>query len=324
MTEARILTKVDDIRREEAAAWFSAQRRGAMSFEERARFDEWCTDRQNQAALDAIHELWDELSALKTATAPPSRSRKKLPLALAACLAVALAAGVILLSANEYIFAPSERTAIGEQRLTTLPDGSVVNLNVDSRIDYRVGKSRRDIRLDDGEALFFVHRDASRPFTVRAGGFEVRALGTAFNMRRRDGGLQIAVLEGSVSVQTLTGPRSGSELARLTAGQKISLVESGSAGLERPPELQSAPVQAMAEWRLRTVTYEDTPIREIVEDLNRFFQRPLKVSDPNVARRRVTLRLQVEDRERTLQTLSALLGVKISNAGDADAITGTT
>jgi transmembrane sensor len=326
--ESRILSQPDANRRDEAAKWFSAQRRGAMSFEERTQFDAWRADGQNQTALDSMHELWGELSGLKGVPAPAVQRRRTFPLALAASLVIAVAGAALLFSSGLF-FRPSVRTAVGEQRVTTLPDGSVVNLNVATRLEYRVGADRRDVTLADGEALFFVHKDTSRPFTVRAGDYEVRALGTAFNVRERDSALQIAVLEGSVSVQPLAGSHSGAELVRLTAGQKVSLPEGARGDAERqaylhPPAVEQVPVQEMAEWRLRTVTYEDASIAEIVADLNRFFPRRLEVSDPNLARRRVTLRLQVADRERTLQTLSALLGVRIRNDRDADAITDAT
>lgn len=52
-------------RREAAAAWFAVQRRAVMSIEEREAFDGWRVDPQNLAALNAMHELWGEMAALK-------------------------------------------------------------------------------------------------------------------------------------------------------------------------------------------------------------------------------------------------------------------
>jgi ferric-dicitrate binding protein FerR (iron transport regulator) len=42
------------------------------------------------------------------------------------------------------------------------------------------------------------------------------------------------------------------------------------------------------------------------------------VDEPDLAARRVTLRLQVEDRERTLKTLGALLGARVERGPQAD------
>lgn len=69
------------------------------------------------------------------------------------------------------------------------------------------------------------------------------------------------------------------------------------------------------------MSYEDASLAEVVEDLNRFFARPVRVDDPALAARRVTLRLQVDERENTLRTLSALLGLRVARGDQADRLT---
>jgi transmembrane sensor len=288
-----------------------------MSIEERARFDAWRVDPRNQAALDSMHQLWGEVRGLKESGAllrPKARRGPSRALA-AAVAAVAIGVGGFFMIEGGMI-ARSASTGVGEQRAAALPDGSVVDLNVVTRISYQVSARRREVKLQDGEALFFVHKDTAHPFLVRVGDYEVRAVGTAFNVRRRDGVVQVSVLNGVVSVKALSGASSGREVARLGAGQKLSLAEAGPAR----PLVQAEPVQTIAEWRLRTVTYDDAPVSEVVADLNRFFPRPLAVAGDGLGRRRVTLRLQVEDRQRTVQTLSALLGARVQAGEDADVI----
>ena len=80
----------------------------------------------------------------------------------------------------------------------------------------------------------------------------------------------------------------------------------------------AAPIQSIAEWRLRVVDYEDTSVGAVVQDLNRFFDRPIVLGDQALAGRRVTLRLQVEDRERTVQTLAKLLGAQVRRGDGED------
>lgn len=312
------MSRWDDIRRAEAAEWFAVQRRGALTLEEQARFDAWRSERANQSALDSMHQLWGETSALKGvlvnggSSAP--RRRANLGAALAAGLALTVAGGLLAVRGLDPWRA--QRTDVGELAAKTLPDGSVVNMNVVTRLDYRMKAERREVRLKEGEALFMVHKDAARPFFVTAGDYKVRAVGTAFNVRRRDGDVQVAVSEGVVSVTATSGPMSGREIARLHAGQKIDLA--AATATAEPVKVSATPVQSVAEWRLRTVSYEDASVAQVVEDLNRFFPRPLEVDDPILAARRVTLRLQVGDRQRTLDTLSGLLGVRISPTAQSD------
>lgn len=306
--------KLDDITREEAAAWFAALRRGPMPVEERAAFDAWRADPRKQAALDSLHELWGEVSAIRELGVTAPRPRPAF-----ARLAAGVAAAVVLAGGGA-IFALNPpgghtlRTQVGEQRIENLPDGSVLGLNVVTKASYRVTASRREVRLADGEAVFFVKKDAARPFVVRAGDYEIRAVGTAFNVRCRDDLVDVAVMDGSVLVRALTGPNAGREIARLPAGQRLRLGEAG--------QLIATPIaiepRNVAEWRLRIVGYEDASVATVIEDLNRFYERPIEIADAELASRRITLRLQVEDRERTLRTLGDLIGADIEREADAD------
>lgn len=300
--------KLDDKIREEAAAWFSALRRGPMSIEERDEFDRWRADRAHQAALNHMHELWGEVSAIRelgvTAPQPKSRPRRWAEAAVPALMAAVLAGGAAV-----YLNLPDRVTTdVGEQRTATLEDGSVVGLNVVTRVAYDMKPDVRQVKLEDGEAVFFVKKDPDRPFLVTAGDYEIRAVGTAFNVRRRDGQVDVAVAEGVVAVKALSGPRAGQEIATLAAGRRIRL---GSA--EQLPKDHAAPIpiESVAEWRMRVVSYEDATVGAVIEDLNRFFERPLAVTDPALASRRVTLRLQVQDRERTIHELGDLLGADV-------------
>lgn len=315
------MPRLSDNLREEAAAWFSVQRRGPMSLDERARFDEWRADRQNQAALDAMHQLWGETSALKTldvrALHPPRERMRHVGQAVAAVLALAVAGAAFWSMSGGDVLAQRAQTDIGEQRTATFSDGSVVTLNVVTRIDYRMAPDRRQVWMKDGEAIFFVHKDPDRPFLVHAGPSEIRAVGTAFNVRRRDGVTEVAVLNGIVSVTTSRRPGAAPQVVRLVAGQKL-LVEDDTR--QAAPAVKTAAPQTIAEWRLRTVTYEDATLADVVKDVNRFYPRKLEVEDPALANRRVTLRLQVEDRQQTLETLGALLGARLRDRGETDAL----
>lgn len=297
--------RVDEGTRDEAAAWFAALRRGPMTLDERAAFDAWRSDPKNQAALAGMHELWGEMSALRdlgVAAPTPARPVRRWAAIAASVAVLAGVAGVGVFNP----FGHTIRTHVGEQRTASLSDGSVIGLNVATKVSYDVTNDRRFARMDDGEAVFFVKKDA-RPFVVRAGDYQIRAAG-AFNVRCRDGDLDVAVTDGVLTIADLHGRK----VADLSAGQRLRL------GPDGKPLVTSVPVSSVAEWRLRIVGYEDATVGEVVEDLNRFYDRPIEVDEPDLAARRVTLRLQVEDRERTLKTLGALLGARVERGPQAD------
>jgi transmembrane sensor len=309
--------KMPSDRREAAAAWLAAQRRVVMSIEERAAFEAWREDPENLKALNAMQALWDDMAILK-GEAPPlaipvrrvADRRRPAALAAAAGLIVVSLGALSLYASGPLAFARSATTGIGEQKSTTLPDGSVVSLNVATRLEYRMHPDSRDVRLREGQALFVVEKDKTRPFLVRAGDYEVRAVGTAFDVQVRNGDTQVAVQEGVVAVVSLRGSRAGQEVARLKAGEKVDL-RGTTAPAAAQPQIQTVAVQDVAEWRLRTLAYADAPLSEVVSDLNRYFPDPIVIGDPSIADRRVTLRLQISDRSTTLKTLDALLGEDI-------------
>jgi len=295
----------DERARDEAGQWFAVMRRGATTLEERKAFDRWRADPTNQRALDAMHELWGELAVLKTRpvqpVAPPAPSRRAFMVAASVTAIVAVGTGSVFLPR---LIKTEVRTGIGEQQTRALPDGSVMAVNVDSRLQYDFDDRRR-ITMDDGEAVFYVRKDPNRPFIVTAGPYDVRAVGTAFNVRRRGDGTEVAVSEGVVAI---IDRDSGRELMRLRAGEMSILPP--APGLTRAA-IVPVPVENVAQWRMQVLEYDDVPVHVLIAELNRFYDRPLRIAGTALADRRITVRLRVEDRDRTLQTVSELLDARV-------------
>ena len=304
----------DERAREEAGQWFAIMRRGATTLEERKAFDRWRADPTNQRALDSMHELWGELAVLKTRpirpVAQPTPGRRAFMVAASVTALVAVGTGAFLMPR---VIRTEVRTGIGEQQTRALPDGSVMAVNVDSRLQYDFD-ARRQITMDDGEAAFYVRSDPDRPFIVTAGAYDVRAVGTAFNVRRRGGAMEVAVSEGVVAI---IDRGSGLELMRLRAGEKSVLPpESGKArGLVVPVSVES-----VAQWRMRVLEYDDVPVQVLIAELNRFYDRPLRIAGAALAERRITVRLSVEDRDRTLQTVTELLDARVEPGSGFDTL----
>src|SRR5262245_35342142 len=74
-----------------------------------------------------------------------------------------------------------------------LPDGTTVEMNRDTSLVVQFSASERRILLVQGEAQFHVAKDSGRPFIVRAGGVDVRAVGTAFNVKVAGSNIEVLV-----------------------------------------------------------------------------------------------------------------------------------
>jgi transmembrane sensor len=245
-----------------------------------------------------------------------------------------LAAGVLVLIAGVLwyeLFGPgaweSYETQVGEQRIVSLADGSVIYVNTDSRIDVRYSDTARDVRLRDGEALFAVEHDARRPFKVHIGNTIVRAVGTQFNVYRRAAGTKVAVVEGVVQVSqsggesasTATAPaaqgatvRSSRSAERLAAGQGLSLGDDGA--LKKPVTVNVAQVTA---WRQRRLVFEWQTLEEIATEFNHYNRAPrIRVEGDEVRTRRYTAVFDVDNPQALLRFLSKDDHLEFAAEGD--------
>lgn len=97
-----------------------------------------------------------------------------------------------------------QRTAIGEQKTLTLPDGTHLLINTNSSLNIAFNTNERRINLISGEVLITTARDPSpthRPFIVHTRDGVARALGTRFSVRVDAPLTRLAVLEGAVEIR---------------------------------------------------------------------------------------------------------------------------
>jgi len=128
-------------------------------------------------------------------------SRRRGPRAAALAASIAIACVIATLAAWLAVqWHSTYSTDIGERRSITLEDGSTIDLNARSKVRVKFSKGERDVELLEGQALFGVAHDVTRPFVVSAGNTAVRAVGTQFDVYRKRSGTTVTVVEGRVAV----------------------------------------------------------------------------------------------------------------------------
>lgn len=146
----------------------------------------------NGAAYEQSFErLMQSMPAASSAAAPKKGRIARLAASWRRMAAVAAVCGVVLglgalgarlfLKPENGVFVVTGEDSKGR---FVLPDGTQVWLNYDSRLYYpeSFDGNLRSVRLE-GEALFNVVRDASKPFRVRTSLMEVEVLGTVFDLK---------------------------------------------------------------------------------------------------------------------------------------------
>lgn len=104
---------------------------------------------------------------------------------------------------------PNQVATSSSKTRITLPDGTSVVLNKNSKIAYNkdFGQGKREITLT-GEAYFDVARNESVPLVVSAGPVRITVLGTAFNVRAytADSTIETSLIRGSIEVSSSNDP----------------------------------------------------------------------------------------------------------------------
>lgn len=93
-------------------------------------------------------------------------------------------------------------TSSTQKRRATLPDGTLVWLNVNSKLSYHTtfNDQQREVWLT-GEAYFVVKHNAKRPFVVHTADLTVKDLGTEFNLKAYPNRkIETSLIQGSIAI----------------------------------------------------------------------------------------------------------------------------
>lgn len=260
---------------------------------------------QSSAASRAVVSL----DAPAAGHAPPERNWKASARWIAAVAAVAVVAVVVVAAAQlepirQLTGSERHRTEVGEQRSLTLADGSEVQLNVLSRLSARINESVRDVRIEDGEALFRIAKNPRLPFRVRTPQATIEAKGTQFNVHVKDGETVVSLLEGLVEVRS-TAP--GVAPVRLEPGQEVAF-GTRDARLATP---HSADLATALAWTQRRLVFENATLSEVVGEFNRYSRQPLLIGDPALRNVRVTASFDAANVSKFADALASAGGLKV-------------
>ncbi len=313
--------RISDRVRHEAAVWIARLHAPDRTAEVEDGLRRWLGESQvHRHAFELANELWDTAGRIPDQAVPrvmrwpaeaslrlhPVRTpRRRLPVWVAAAAMLMVAVGVMGWLQQDRVV----RTGVGEQRTVTLEDGSRVSLNTATRLSLHFDAGVRRVRLQSGEALFEVARDAGRPFVVEAADRQVRALGTAFIVRRDAGRLAVTLMEGKVEVAPLRAA-SDSAVARLprtqsgersqtpdtvqvladtaaavilAPGERLLLADAATRATVDQPRLE--PLMA---WQRGLVALDYTPLSEAVAEMNRYSEIELVVAGTHTGEAKVS------------------------------------
>jgi transmembrane sensor len=259
---------------QEAADWF-ARIRAPDAEASRDAFLRWYDSAGNAAAYDRHAQAWDQAKFLANTHTARSRNlanaarrpRRSWLLAAAAIAGIVAAATAMVAGG----IAPRDATGVSQHavlqrdvrdapRTVDLADGSRVVLDRGARLEVAFSAARRDLRLLAGRARFEVAHDG-RPFVVAAGGGQVIARGTIFDVAVTPDVVVVALIRGAVDVRSAE-PGSGPKARRLAAGQRVVVRRTG---IDQPAPIAPGDVQ----WTRDMIVFDDAGLAQALAAFNR-------------------------------------------------------
>jgi len=203
-----------------------------------------------------------------------------------------------------------------EQRL--LEDGSRVELNTNARIEIAYTSDRREVTLHSGEALFRVEKDPQRPFIVRSGALEVRAVGTAFAVQRTGANATVLVTEGRVGV---THSSENHDKERTSSSSVPVLVDAGnlliiapaaqSVSVAAPQAVSQDVINRRLAWTRPRLLLDETELAEAISALNEENSTHIQINDSALAGLRLTGTFFADDPEGFVRLLESFYRVAV-------------
>lgn len=279
------VTQPSDEARAEAAVWIARLHDEQRSATLDARVHAWLEESEaHRQAFDRITRVWEctaglDLHARFTGRVVGDR-RWKPRHSVITLLAVFLFGAAVM--TTRLWRGNSVVTEVGQQQVRLLPDGTRLMLNTDSRVEVNYDRDARRVRLVHGEAWFDVSKRPTWPFIVNVEGREIRALGTSFVVRHDDiQGLSVTLVEGRVSISTSPGGSTSQPTETLAPGQRISFSHNLAPVIDQPE------IGRVTAWERGRVEFEDTPLGDAAEEMNRYSTTHIIIADPGIARSRI-------------------------------------
>lgn len=308
--------EIDDID-QAAARWHLGQADDAMNWD---GFTAWLeADPRHRRAYDSIALLDARIAAAQpilrqivpAEVAEPVRRATRWGWGVAAAAVAAAAVAAIGLGITQFPAKRQDQAEIayrapaGQGRTVRLADGSTAALAPGSVL--RAGSSRGTPLALEGSAFFDVRHDPAHPLVVQAGGYEIRDVGTRFEVMSGGGMLRVAVAEGRVAIRS---PHVAGEVA-LAAGKVLTAY-----GDDGTVEVRAARTTATGTWRGGRLVYDDVPLGLVVADIARYGGVPVEI-DPGVARRRFSGVIAPGKPEAMVAALAQLTGLDVRTDGNA-------
>ena len=308
---------------EVAARWLLRGEEASWSSEDQIELDRWLnSSMEHKVAFWRLEHGWrraDRLAALKPLSPGPAPGRRRLWRTSAAAVPLAACLTLCILIASRVDFARHKTyvTEIGAREIVSLADGTQIEMNSGTTLRAAVKGPVREVWLDQGEVYFEVVHDPARPFVVHVGSRTLTDLGTKFSVRRNNAHLEVVVVSGRVQLDNQAGA-SSSVPVTLARGD-IATVE-GASTFVVPSSIDR--IDDLLSWRHGLLVFDQSTLADAASEFNRYSRKKLLITDPTIARMRISGRFESSNVEAFTRLLRQAYGLHVADEGAVVKISG--
>ncbi|HEY5747732.1 MAG TPA: FecR domain-containing protein [Chryseolinea sp.] len=203
-------------------------------------------------------------------------------------------------------------TTQGRVQHVDLPDQSVATVFRNSKLSYAAdfNSHHREVSLLEGEVFFNVTHDRKHPFIIHTAVADIKVIGTAFNVTLKGDAVEVSVKEGKVQVYTKTDS---------------TFLEAGVTGVAQKAGLiQTEDSVNSNTWGYAThrFVFKDTPLREVIRDLEKAYPYTIQVSDQAINNCRLTATFENDSAENLLNLMAESLNLSVTSSGGVYTLEG--
>ena len=216
-------------------------------------------------------------------------------LAAAAVIALVAGAGWWIVAGRVHTY----ETAFGEQKTITLPDGSTVTLQSQTKlqVEPNFNTDHRTLALLGGTARFDVVHNAQKPFIVETGAARIQDIGTSFTIQANADSISVTVSQGMIAFLQ----KGAAQPRQIAAGGAICLYtghgHSGEISETIPQDTDS-------------LRFDNAPLSRVLGTLARHMGYPIRLTDSLAGEKKLTIDLSGESPDDALRVVCASMHLR--------------
>ena len=296
-----------------------------LSSQEKDELDLWLKNRNHKKSYDENHQLIQECLSLddefieQIQKEAIEHSKEETIFHRSKYIAASIIAACIMFYVAFEVngqFQPTfeQNYVSSNQKMENLalPDQTIIDLDVNSKINVVYYKNRRTVDLIEGKALFWVHKNTSKPFIIKANKTLIEVLGTAFEVVKSKDTTQINVIEGLVRVNYLYNHKGDKKsIIQLKKAQTITLSNFGKVS-----DYKEIEVNDIANWKDNMIKFDKTTLKEAVSSLERYMNEKVEFENYEISQLKISGKFSILHHESFFEAVELIYPIKREKVGN--------